>query len=301
MEIKKDAIEKKKEDVQNAKDSGSNLKGDFIRTFLFYFSIIIVLSAIAYLLAVLPNLFVKSNPQSQNPSNLQNFSQANQVSNYGEQVVCKESMTEKSRFYNVKYKFVNNLNDPSNYVEGYIEFKTVKNKTNDKTEYIRTIDYKLDYSKLLSEIESNKNISSNMSAYYKQIIDSLSGISMKYLYNADFTCKDAYYSFTIGNQTYTENSSCIPPDIPFQICKENLKEMKSYELNLSSGSYNVTEYLLKAETDVNSIQSISNPSLTPSTSTLSQDVYLTFSDLPFPITMNSSDSYMELVSYSKIE
>jgi cephalosporin-C deacetylase-like acetyl esterase len=30
-------------------------------------------------------------------------------------------------------------------------------------------------------------------------------------------------------------------------------------------------------------------------------LYLTFSDLPFPITMNSSDSYMELVSYSKIE
>ena len=315
--------EKEKQEKQEKKQESTNpikligikdSKSDFVRYFVFYLSIILVLFAITYILSILPNLLVKSSQpiQTQNNSlsNLQNLGNPGQQSSSSNRV-CNVSMTQNSKLYNVKYNIKYKLdyesmsniqsnnqnlsqklsNQNDSYIDGYIEFRTARNKGDanqgSNQGYTREIIYYINYSKLFNQL--NKSL------------ESLSEIRMNYTYDSNFVCKNGSYSFSLNGQSYTESLDCIPPDIPFQICKENLKEMKSYELNLSSGSYNVTEYLLKAETDVNSIQSISNPSLTPSTSTLSQDVYLTFSDLPFPITMNSSDSYMELVSYSKIE
>jgi len=318
--MKKDKTNKiTREEKQNREEKPIDLTGikdnksDFLRHFLFYLSIVLVLFAFAFILSILPNILSESSKSNQiqntslsNLQNLGNLDALQQIQSYEQSNrVCNTSMTDNSKLYNVKYNIKYKLNTYGSYsnesndstTDGYIMFKTIKNESG----YSREIVYYINFSKLIAQLNTGQvqinRSQSNLSDYYQKIFESISEIKMNYFYDSNFVCKNGNYSLSLNGKEYTESLDCIPADIPFQICKEDLKEIKSYTLNLSSGSYNVKEYLLK-RTETNSIQSLSNPYLDSSAS--SQDIYLTFSDLPFPITLDSTDMYMELVNYSEI-
>ncbi len=257
----------------NGKFSLSN--SDFIRHFCYYLAIILIFVAVAYLLAVLPSIFSKKSTEPSTPafdfSNISTSAETFSSNEYSD-VKCIASMTEGSKQYNVQYGILFNQT-----AVGTIDFKTIKQESG----YLRTMTYVLNLS-LLAKAQS-----ANSSYSLESFSDSASEIKIYTFYDSDFNCKNASFSMLVEGKEQILSYECMPPDIPFRICKENLTEKARYTMNVIAGQFNVIEYELEDSQDANTRQL--------------QNTTMTFSDLPFPITVAGGGMEFKLSRYSKIE
>lgn len=265
----------------------SDIKSDFIKQFTFYLAIVLGLTVIAYVLAILPSLISKQQFSYSNQSlnqllanaSSQSLNQSIQLEEYK----CKDSLTENSKWYNVKYKIFSNGSEI-----GFIEYtiKKIEKESNyqemNNLMYERTMVYYLNISRL-PQYSANASIS-NTNANF-QLSDYL--VKTITLYNKDFQCLNSSLVMEIGGQNYSQPYYCYSPDVPTTICRENLTIINTTQIKTDAGHFNITLYKQNYEAN-------------PMTSSSSFQT-LGFADLPFLIIMEDSDTRLELVNYSKIE
>ncbi|MCS7109355.1 MAG: hypothetical protein NZ903_00980 [Candidatus Micrarchaeota archaeon] len=248
---------KKRNEKKEIYDEGFS-KNNFLRHFLFYFAVLGGLIVIAYLISILPNIISNNNHQD---LQFQNFSEMNREL-FGN---CENSITSDSKYYNVIYDIL--IDDT---IVGSISYRIYRTDDGYKREIIQF----LDTSALISELNQSQN-------------DLLSNYSVNYLYYYDknFNCINSFYSITINNQSLNESYVCLPPDIPFRICKEDLSLIKeNISIQIGNKSFTSSEYILRLSSEYGKM-----------------NYNLTLSDLPFPITMKNENFGLRLKSYFKIE
>lgn len=274
---RKDKLKKEKAVLS---ESFSLSKSDFGKHFLYYFGLILILVVIAYGLSVLPSLL--SNNQSYNgdlsidSNGESSFNLASAEIFEGE---CNISLTGDSKDYNLIYRIVSNGSEI-----GTIDYSIQKQGSG----YLRTVDYNIDFSKVL-DIDGADNMSAD-SAYVQSFYSSVQRIKLLYYYDSSFNCINSSYVMSMGGEEYTQPYSCVSYDVPFRVCMENLNKTRDIEIQLAGETIQAEEYVMKDSGHSNSELSELSTS----------EVLLTFSDLPFPITVVSPQSQLELVSYSKM-
>lgn len=250
-------MNKKKKSEADVSSVQNNAKKDFIKQFTFYFAIIFGLMIIAYLLAILPSLLAKNSPK------------VGQTELSAEDYSCNSSVTKDSIEYNIKYLIIKNGTQI-----GTLEYNFSKTDSGFIKKEIGMIDFtKLeDYSQAIK----NSNISLLSSAI--TIIETI--------YDSDYNCKNSSYILILGNSTYNYSGECSPPDIPFKICKQNMKELLNENIETGSFIFNTIKYEYTHSQTIEGLKE-------------TQTLYLWFSDLPFPIKVGDSEFYLILSNYSK--
>ncbi|MEM3408026.1 MAG: hypothetical protein QW054_00270 [Candidatus Micrarchaeia archaeon] len=250
-------MDKKKKFEAGVSSVQNNTKKDFIKQFTFYFAIIFGLMIIAYLLAILPSLLAKNSPKVE------------QTELFIEDYSCNSSVTKDSIEYNVTYLIIKNGTQI-----GTLEYNFSKTGYGLIKKEISTIDFtKLkDYSQAIK----NSNVSLLSSAI--TIIETI--------YDLDYNCKKSSYILILGNSTYNYSGECSPPDIPFKICEQNMKELLNEKIEAGAFTFNATKY---EYTHSQMIQGLKE----------TQTLFIWFSDLPFPIKVGDSEFYLILSNYSK--
>lgn len=235
----------------------NSAKTDFIKQFTFYFAVIFGLMIIAYILAILPSLQAK------------NSATVGQTGTLAENISCLSSMTKNSIGYNITYSIIKNK----------IEIGTI-NYTFSKTNFgfikkeISTIDFTKfeDYSQAIK----NTNISFSSSAI--TIIETV--------YDLDYNCKNSSYILILGNSSYNYSGECAPSDVPFKICKSDLKEISTEQIEIGQFKFNTTKYEFAEPSTIQGFES-------------NQRLFVWFSDLPFPVKVGDSEIELILSNYSK--
>jgi len=271
-------------------------KSNFVRQFLFYFAIIAGLVVIAYILAVLPSILVKGGKTNAQEFSSDIYNQSELEEIYSKKV-CNISMTDESKFYNAKYSVYMN----GTYI-GYLDYQMKKKEEG----YERIINYQINTSAMLKA----SNISTSGSSYgdldnetYGAQIQSnltynpyqlyeLYELQTIIQYDKSFQCKNATSVVMTAGSVYTESVPCITPDIPYEICEEELVAIdnSSFTIETEAGSFTVKEYLLKLQ-DAYGTGAASTATVTFSVSPA----------LPFPVIIDSEGMQLKLDSYSKIE